>query len=69
MEIVLAIIISFVIALVIVSILKAGMKNVSEKSEAGNYVSQALNLTHHADRFTHKTTSQRKIETSSAPKT
>ncbi len=63
MSYVIAIGISFLIALIVVSILKAGMKNVREKSEAGNYVSKALNLTHRADRFTHTTTARRKIET------
>ena len=60
--------IAFVIALIVVSILRAGMKNVHLKQEAGNYVSRGLNLTLRRDQFTHKTTSRRKIETSSGTK-
>ena len=57
--------ISFLIALIVVSILKAGMKNVQTKWEARGYESRPLNLTHRADRFTHTTTSRRKLETKS----
>ena len=57
--------VSFLIALIAVSILKAGMKNVGAKREAGMYVSGDLHLTQRHDRFTHKTTTRRKIETGS----
>lgn len=60
-----AVAISFLIAFIVVSILKAGMKNVRCKEEAGNYVSVGLNLTLQKDQYTHTTTSRRKIETSS----
>lgn len=60
--------ISLLVALIVVSILKAGMKNVSEKEEADHYISSELSLTQRTDRFTHKTTTRRKVETDSAPK-
>ena len=59
---------SFLIALIVVSILKAGMKNVKLKREADVYVSRQLNLTQRHDRFTHMTTTKRKIETNSGSK-
>ena len=62
------IIISFVISLIVVSILKAGMKNVQIKDEASDLVSQELILTDRKDRYTHTTTTRRKIENASAPK-
>lgn len=57
--------IAFVIALIVVSILRAGMKNVKAGHEAGAYVSRELNLTQRYDQFTHTTTVRRKIETKS----
>lgn len=65
---VLPIAVSFLIALIVVSILKAGMKNVEMKAEAAELVSRELILTSRTDRYTHTTTARRKIETSSAPK-
>lgn len=56
---------AFVIALIVVSVLKAGMKNVKAQREAGVYVSRDLQLTQQRDQFTHITTTRRKIETSS----
>lgn len=63
MSYVVAIGISFLIALVVVSILKAGMKNVGTKGEAQGYESRPLNLTLRRDHFSHTTTTRRKIET------
>lgn len=60
--------ISFLVALIVVSILKAGMKNVQMKAEAAELVSRDLILTGRTDRYTHTTTARRKIEPSSAPK-
>lgn len=57
--------IAFLIALIVVTVLKAGMKNVRENREADVYVSRQLNLTQHHDQFTHITTTRRKIETNS----
>lgn len=68
MEYVLVFVISFLIALIVVSILKAGMKNVQENREANVYVSRDLDLTHSHDRFTHTTTARRKIESNSGSK-
>ena len=42
------------------------MDNVSEKATANAYVAAGLRLTEQTDRFTHKTTSSRKIERSSS---
>ncbi|MBP3633351.1 MAG: TPM domain-containing protein [Oscillospiraceae bacterium] len=58
--------VSFLIALIVVSILRAGMKNVRTKYEADAYVSRDLALTQRRDQFTHKTTTRRKIETNSS---
>ena len=59
----LAIGISFLVSLVVVSILKAGMKNVKKQTEASGYVSRQLVLTQKQDRFTHITKTSRKIQT------
>jgi len=48
--------ISFLIALIVCSILKAGMKNVYAKREAGSYIAGELNLTHREDNYTFTTT-------------
>ena len=63
MSYVVAIGISFLIALIVVSILKAGMKNVNIRAEAQGYESRPLVLTHRTDRYSHTTTTRRKIET------
>lgn len=55
--------ISFLIALIVVSIMRIGMKNVKHQREAGVYVSRDLQLTQQRDQFTHITTTRRKIET------
>lgn len=53
---------SFVIALVVVSILRSGMKNVRKQTRAGDYINGKLNLTRKYDQFTHMTQSRTKIE-------
>jgi len=63
---VIAIAVSFLISLVVCSILKSGMKSVQAKNEASVYVSNALNLTQQVDAFTHTTTVRTKIEKSSS---
>lgn len=55
---------SFLIALIVVSILKAGMKNVRAGQEAKAYITRELNLTQRSDQFTHTTRTERKIEKS-----
>ena len=55
---------SFLIALIVVSILKAGMKNVRAGNEARAYITRELHLTQQSDQFTHTTTTRRKIEKS-----
>ena len=59
---------AFLIALIVVSVLRSGMKNVEEKDEAGAYISDTLELTQRSDRFTHTTRTTTKIESSSASK-
>ena len=61
-----AVAVSFLIALVVVLILRSGMKNVHIKREAGQYTVGALKLTRKQDRFTHKTTSRVKVASSSS---
>lgn len=56
--------ISFLIALIVVSILKAGMKNVKAGSEARAYITRELHLSQTSDQFTHTTKTRRKIEKS-----
>ena len=58
--------ISFAVALIVCLILKAGMKNVHIKQEAGTYIAGGLNLTARSDRFTHRTETRTKIETKSS---
>ncbi len=58
----LAIGLSFLAALLICGILRSGMKNVRAGSEAAAYLSEALNLTHKNDQYTHTTTTRTKIE-------
>lgn len=58
--------VSFAVALVVVLILRSGMKNVHRQTAAAAYVSGALKLTGKFDRFTHKTTTRTKIESSSS---
>ena len=65
-SIAIAVVVSFVIALVVVCILRSGMKNVYIKREAGQYTVGALKLTRKQDRFTHKTTSRVRIASSSS---
>jgi hypothetical protein len=55
---------SFLIALIVVSILKAGMKNVRAGNEARAYITRELHLTQQSDQYTHTTTTRRKIEKS-----
>lgn len=56
---------AFLISLVVVSILKAGMKNVKAGREANAYIARQLNLTQRHDQYTHTTTTRRKVETKS----
>lgn len=64
MPFVIAIIISFLISLIICSILKSGMKNVAIKEEAYAYTPDGLTLTDSQDRYTHTTTTRTKIQSS-----
>lgn len=57
---------SLLAAAAIVAVIWQKMDNVSEKATANTYVSAGLRLTEQSDRFTHKTTSSRKIERSSS---
>ena len=57
---------SLLVAAVIVTVIWQKMDNVSKKATANAYVSVGLQLTEQSDRFTHKTTSSRKIERSSS---
>ena len=57
---------SLLAAAAIVAVIWQKMDNVSEKATANAYVSAGLRLTEQTDRFTHKTTSSRKIERSSS---
>ncbi len=56
---------SLLAAIAIVAVIWQKMDNVSEKTTANAYVAAGLRLTEQTDRFTHKTTSSRKIERSS----
>ena len=57
---------SLLAAIAIVAVIWQKMDNVSEKVTANAYVAAGLRLTEQTDRFTHKTTSSRKIERSSS---
>ena len=57
---------SLLAAIAIVAVIWQKMDNVSEKATANAYVAAGLRLTEQTDRFTHKTTSSRKIERSSS---
>lgn len=57
--------ISFLISLVVVCILKRGMKNVKPQTQARQYLSGQLKLTSRHDQYTHTTETRRKIESSS----
>lgn len=63
--ILIAVLASFAVSLIVVLILRAGMKNVEKQVFAGQYQSGELNLTGRHDQFTHKTRTQTKIETDS----
>ena len=52
----------FVAALIVCSILNAGMKNVALGDAADQYVSGDLQLSLRTDTYTHTTTTRRKIE-------
>ncbi len=55
------IVVGLLLALIICSILKSGMKNVSAAWEAGSYIAAPLELTAKEDHFTHRTHSRVKI--------
>lgn len=57
--------ISFIISLIVVLILRSGMKNVVKQSQAYGYVTDRLNLTGRHDQYTHTTETRRKIQSSS----
>lgn len=57
---------SLLAAIAIVAVIWQKMDKVSEKATANAYVAAGLRLTEQTDRFTHKTTSSRKIERSSS---
>ena len=57
---------SLLAATAIVAVIWQKMDNVSKQTTANTYVSAGLRLTEQSDRFTHKTTSSRKIERSSS---
>lgn len=57
---------SLLAAAAVVAVIWQKMDAVSKKATANDYVSAGLRLTEQTDRFTHKTTSSRKIERSSS---
>ena len=57
---------SLLAAAAVVAVIWQKMETVSKKATANDYVSAGLRLTEQTDRFTHKTTSSRKIERSSS---
>ena len=57
--------VSFLISLIVATILKAGMKSVEANREADSYITRQLNLTMNSDQFTHTTKTRRKIESDS----
>jgi len=58
--------ISFFISLLVVNIMKLGMRNVSKQSHAYRYMAGQLKLTGRHDQYTHTTETRRKIETNSS---
>lgn len=64
-SIMLALLIGFVLALIIVCIMRMGMKNVHAQTDADKYAAGSLNLTLRQDRFTHKTHTRTKIQSNS----
>lgn len=61
-SILIAVAVCFVISLIVVLILRSGMKNVRAKLEADTYVTGDLHLTQRQDRYTHTTTVRTKIQ-------
>ncbi len=61
-----AVIVSCLIALIVCLVLKGQMKSVHRSTEASAYVSEALTLTESGDRYTHTTTTRRKISSDSS---
>ena len=57
--------VSFLISLIVVMILKSGMKNVRVQTHAGTYAAAGLNLTRRFDQFTHRTVTRTRIESNS----
>ena len=57
--------VSFLISLIVATILKAGMKSVEANREADAYIARELNLTMNSDQFTHTTKTRTKIESDS----
>lgn len=57
---------SFLVALIVVLIMRSGMKNVQKATQANNYLSADLELTKNTDRYINTTRSRRKIETESS---
>ena len=57
---------SLLAAAAVVAVIWRKIEKVSKKATANDYVSAGLRLTEQTDRFTHKTTSSRKIERSSS---
>lgn len=65
MMILIAIAVAFLISLVVVNLMKLGMRSVRRQTDAQHYRSGALNLTVRHDQYTHTTETRRKIETNS----
>ena len=59
-----AVAVSFLVSLIICSVLKSGMKNVALKNEANAYSADGLLLTSQQDRYTHTTRTRTKIQSS-----
>lgn len=57
--------VSFLVSLIVATILKLGMKSVEAKREATAYISRELNLTMCSDQFTHTTRTRTKIKSDS----
>ena len=62
MLIVLCVLASFFVSLIVVNIMKLGMKNVQKADEAAAYLSGELNLTNKRDQYIRTTRTRRKIE-------
>ena len=62
MLIVLCVLASFFVSLIVVNIMKLGMKNVQKADEAAAYLSGELNLTNKRDQYIRTTGTRRKIE-------